>query len=97
VRLAVNVSPLQLRSRGFVDDVRAAIGIDPHAAAGLELEITESLIMEDAEQQHRQAAGAARPGRDHRDRRFRHRLLVVQPPRQAAGGHVKIDRSFIVT
>jgi diguanylate cyclase (GGDEF)-like protein len=47
VRIAVNVSPLQLRNRGFVAEVREAIGIDAHAAAGLELEITESLIMED--------------------------------------------------
>lgn len=47
VRVAVNVSPLQLRNRGFIDEIRAVIGIDPQAAAGLELEITESLIMED--------------------------------------------------
>jgi EAL domain-containing protein (putative c-di-GMP-specific phosphodiesterase class I) len=47
VRIAVNVSPLQLRSRGFVAEIKQAIGIDPRAAAGLELEITESLIMED--------------------------------------------------
>ncbi|KAF0163126.1 MAG: response regulator receiver [Rhodocyclaceae bacterium] len=47
VRIAVNVSPLQLRNRGFVDEIRQAIAIDEHAAAGLELEITESLIMED--------------------------------------------------
>jgi len=47
VRIAVNVSPLQLRDRGFITEVREAIGIDPHAAAGLELEMTESLIMED--------------------------------------------------
>jgi diguanylate cyclase (GGDEF)-like protein/PAS domain S-box-containing protein len=47
VRIAVNVSPLQLRHRGFIDEIRQAIGIDPHAAAGLELEITESLIMAD--------------------------------------------------
>ncbi len=47
VRIAVNVSPLQLRNRGFVAEIEQAIGIDPHAAAGLELEITESLIMED--------------------------------------------------
>lgn len=46
VRIAVNVSPLQLRSRGFIDEVRQAISIDEHAAEGLELEITESLIME---------------------------------------------------
>ena len=47
VRVAVNVSPLQLRNRGFIAEIRQAIGIDAHAAAGLELEITESLIMED--------------------------------------------------
>jgi EAL domain-containing protein (putative c-di-GMP-specific phosphodiesterase class I) len=43
----VNVSPLQLRHPGFIAEIRQAIGIDAHAAAGLELEITESLIMED--------------------------------------------------
>ena len=47
VRIAVNVSPLQLRNRGFIAEIEQAIGIDAHAVAGLELEITESLIMED--------------------------------------------------
>lgn len=47
VRIAVNVSPLQLRHRGFIAEIEQAIGIDAHAAGGLELEITESLIMED--------------------------------------------------
>jgi EAL domain-containing protein (putative c-di-GMP-specific phosphodiesterase class I) len=50
VRIAVNVSALQLRNRGFIAEIEQAIGIDAHAAAGLELEITESLIMEDIEQ-----------------------------------------------
>jgi diguanylate cyclase (GGDEF)-like protein/PAS domain S-box-containing protein len=47
VCIAVNVSPMQLRNRGFVTEIREAIGDDPLAPAGLELEITESLIMED--------------------------------------------------
>jgi len=47
VRIAVNVSALQLRSRGFIDEVRQAIAVDAQAPCGLELEITESLIMED--------------------------------------------------
>jgi diguanylate cyclase (GGDEF)-like protein len=47
VRIAVNVSPLQLRNLSFIAEIKQAIGIDAHAAAGLELEITESLIMED--------------------------------------------------
>ena len=47
VRIAVNVSPLQLRRRSFVDEIREVVGMDAHAAAGLALEITEGLIMED--------------------------------------------------
>ena len=47
VRIAVNVSPLQLRNRGFIAEIKEIVGIDDHAAGGLELEITESLIMED--------------------------------------------------
>jgi len=47
VRIAVNVSPLQLRHRNFIGEIKEVIGIDAQAAAGLELEITESLIMED--------------------------------------------------
>ena len=47
VRIAVNVSALQLRSRAFIDEVRQAIAVDAHGPCGLELEITESLIMED--------------------------------------------------
>lgn len=47
VRIAVNVSPLQLGNHGFVAEIGEVIGIHKHAAAGLELEITESLIMAD--------------------------------------------------
>jgi len=47
VPIAVNVSSLQLRHPGFIAEIAHAIGVDARAAAGLELEITESLIMED--------------------------------------------------
>ena len=47
VRIGVNVSPLQLRHRDFGAEIMEAIDIGPDAAAGLELEITETLIMED--------------------------------------------------
>jgi diguanylate cyclase (GGDEF)-like protein/PAS domain S-box-containing protein len=46
VRIAVNVSALQLRSRGFIEEVKRAIAVDAAAVLGLELEITESVIME---------------------------------------------------
>ena len=49
VRIAVNVSALQLRDRGFIAELRQAISLDEQAAAGLELEITESLIMENVQ------------------------------------------------
>lgn len=47
LRIAVNVSALQLHDRNFVHEIEQAIAVAPRAAAGLELEITESLIMGD--------------------------------------------------
>jgi PAS domain S-box-containing protein/diguanylate cyclase (GGDEF)-like protein len=49
LRVAVNVSILQLRHRGFIDEVRNAVAHDAAAARGLELEITESMVMDDVE------------------------------------------------
>jgi diguanylate cyclase (GGDEF)-like protein/PAS domain S-box-containing protein len=47
VPVAVNLSPLQLQNRDFVADLRQALAVDAAAAGGLELELTETLIMED--------------------------------------------------
>ncbi len=47
VRIAVNVSPLQLRNINFMDEVRQVVALHADVAEGLELEITESVIMED--------------------------------------------------
>lgn len=47
VPVSVNVSPLQLRHRNFISEIEQAVSIDPRAAKGLELELTESLIMAD--------------------------------------------------
>jgi diguanylate cyclase (GGDEF)-like protein/PAS domain S-box-containing protein len=47
VRVAVNVSPLQLRSPSFLGEIEQVLDGNAYSAAGLELEITESLIMED--------------------------------------------------
>ena len=49
VRVSVNISPVQLRYEGFVSDVERAIADANSEAASLELEITESLVMEDIE------------------------------------------------
>ena len=50
VPIAVNVSPLQLSSPSFMAEIRQISTTDLHASAGLELEITEGLIMEDVKQ-----------------------------------------------
>lgn len=47
VRIAVNVSPLQLRNINFIDEIKQVIALAAHASDGLELELTESLIMAD--------------------------------------------------
>ncbi len=49
VRVAVNVSPVQLRHRDFLALIKSQIQVDVHAASGLELEITESVIREDVQ------------------------------------------------
>ena len=48
-RIAVNVSPLQLKKKDFVAVVEQAIATAGGAGHGLDLEITESMIMEDVE------------------------------------------------
>ncbi|MDZ7784815.1 MAG: EAL domain-containing protein [Halioglobus sp.] len=47
IRIAVNVSQVQLRSKDFIADIQRLVDID--AAAGLELELTESLVMDNIE------------------------------------------------
>jgi diguanylate cyclase (GGDEF)-like protein len=47
VRIAVNVSALQLRNQNFVAEIQQAVSVAADAAAGLQLEITESVIMQD--------------------------------------------------
>jgi hypothetical protein len=42
---------LQLRSGGFIAELEQALAVDAHAAAGLELEITESLQPQPAVEQ----------------------------------------------
>jgi EAL domain-containing protein (putative c-di-GMP-specific phosphodiesterase class I) len=48
-RVAVNVSALQLRDQQFVRDVQLALASQEGRKPALELEITESLLMEDIE------------------------------------------------
>jgi diguanylate cyclase (GGDEF)-like protein/PAS domain S-box-containing protein len=96
VRIAVNVSPLQLRHRGFLAEVEQVLGTDGRGAAGLELEITESLIMEDV--QHSIATLSAvrdlgvRVAIDDFGTGFSSLSYLARLPVDT----LKIDRSFIV-
>jgi diguanylate cyclase (GGDEF)-like protein len=49
IRVAVNVSPLQLRRRDFVERVLASIKPVIKQPAGVDIEITESMLMQDLE------------------------------------------------
>jgi len=49
MRVAVNVSPLQLRRRDFVERVLAGVAPALHAKGGVDIEITESMLMQDLE------------------------------------------------
>src|SRR2546428_516742 len=55
-RIAVNVSQLQLRRKTFVEDVRAALRADGADGGGVDLEITESLLMHDVDESIRKLA-----------------------------------------
>ena len=44
-RIAVNVSPIQLRQAGFVDQVREILAGQPRERQVLDIEITESLLL----------------------------------------------------
>jgi len=48
-RIAINVSALQLRRPSFVEEVRQALGDIGADGGGIDLEITESLLMSDVE------------------------------------------------
>src|SRR3989442_1078016 len=55
-RIAVNVSQLQLRRKSFVEDVRAALRADGADGGGVDLEITESLLMHHVDESIRKLA-----------------------------------------
>ena len=91
-RIAVNVSALQLRHRNFVEDVRAVIG---GSDGGIDLEITESLLMQDVEASIRKLKDLREAGMQialddfgtgHSSLAYLSRLPINM---------VKIDRSFV--
>ena len=50
MKVAVNISPMQLRHSGLAEEVRAALDASGLTPARLELEVTESVVLEDTEE-----------------------------------------------
>jgi diguanylate cyclase (GGDEF)-like protein len=95
IRVAVNVSPLQLRRRDFVDRVLSAIGAGASRRVGMDIEITESMLMQDLDLSIRKLwelreAGAGVAIDDFGTGYSSLRMLAQLPV-----DTLKVDRSFI--
>ena len=80
LKIAVNLSPAQFRSPGLVQVVVGALAASGLAPERLELEITESILLQDSEATLATLYPAARARRAHRHGRLRHGLFLAQLP-----------------
>ncbi len=96
IRVAVNVSAPQLRRRDFVAQVLNCIG-SAHAPVGLDIELTESMLMQDIELSKRKLAELRRAGVgvaiDDFGTGYSSLRLLPGLPVSA----LKIDRSFVLS
>jgi PAS domain S-box-containing protein/diguanylate cyclase (GGDEF)-like protein len=94
-RVAVNVSPIQLRRRDFVDTVSASLAGEA-VSPGIDLEITESLLMESVEENIRKLRELRERGIaiaiDDFGTGYSSLSYLTRLPVQA----LKVDRSFIL-
>jgi diguanylate cyclase (GGDEF)-like protein/PAS domain S-box-containing protein len=95
-RVAVNVSPIQLRQRDFVEVVKQAIG-GGVAEAGIDLEITESLIMENIQENIGKLNAVRALGIDIAIDDFGTGYSSLAYLARLPVKTLKIDRSFIIT
>ena len=96
-RIAVNVSPIQLRQKDFVDVVRRAITDSGTAPESLELEITESLIMTDFEGNYEKLRAIRDMGINIAIDDFGTGYSSLRYLAKLPVTALKIDRSFIIT
>ena len=78
IKIAVNVSPLQFRNQGLPQAVISALAAASLAPHRLELEITESVLMQSNETTIQRLHQLRAAWRAHLDGRFRHRLFVAE-------------------
>jgi EAL domain-containing protein (putative c-di-GMP-specific phosphodiesterase class I) len=94
-RIAVNVSPLQLRQKGFANSVAEAIKLGGSVNQGLDLEITESVIMENIEQNITQLKAVRRMGVNVAVDDFGTGYSSLAYISKLPVNTLKIDRSFV--
>jgi diguanylate cyclase (GGDEF)-like protein len=95
-RIAVNVSPLQLCQPGFVADVEAALAACRDHRGYLELEITESAIMHDVEENTQKLRAVRDMGVEISIDDFGTGYSSLSYLTRLPLTRLKIDRSFIV-
>lgn len=100
-RIAVNVSPIQIRQKDFVDVVKRVIGECAaecrNEAGGLDLEITESLIMGDIEGNIKKLRAISDTGVNIAIDDFGTGYSSLGYLAKLPVNALKIDRSFIIT
>jgi diguanylate cyclase (GGDEF)-like protein/PAS domain S-box-containing protein len=95
VRVAVNISALQFRQPGFADSVRRALTHSGLAARYLELEVTESVIMHDAERVTESLASLKRMGLELAIDDFGTGYSSLSYLKRFPIDRLKIDQSFV--
>jgi diguanylate cyclase (GGDEF)-like protein/PAS domain S-box-containing protein len=96
-RIAVNVSPIQIRQKDFVSVVRDAISEFPAGSHGLDLEITEGLIMDDIEGNIEKLRALRDGGVDIAIDDFGTGYSSLGYLARLPVNALKVDRSFIIT
>ena len=95
-RTSVNVSALQLRQKDFVDSVLDAIGEFEGAAPLLDIEITESVLVDDIEESTRKLQALRRAGVEVSVDDFGTGFCSLSYLARLPVDTLKIDRSFVV-
>ena len=95
LRIAVNVSPIQLRQKDFVRSVAEVIAAADGEAHGLDLEITESVIMDDIEANVRKLNELRSMGVELAIDDFGTGYSSLAYIQRLPVGVIKIDRAFI--
>ncbi len=96
-RISVNVSPVQLRHKDFVEDVRAALANCAAGADALDLELTESVLMEDIATNVGKLAAIREMGVHVSVDDFGTGYSSLSYLAKLPVNELKIDRSFVIT